>query len=96
MAVNRTGSKRSFGLIGTSVDAPRAMDQDEIALADRGANPFNTAAERGIAPADLIGLPSPPLDTIPSITNLASAVDVALSPGNESQPRIAPRLPTMT
>lgn len=96
VAVNRSGSKRSFGLLGTSVDAPRALDAAETALADRGTNPFNTAPERGVAPAGLLGLPTRPLNAIGQITDLASAVDVALSLGDETQPRVAPRLPIMT
>lgn len=95
VAVNRTGSKRSYGLLSTTVAAPRAPDAAETALAGRGTNPFNTAPERGIAPAGLLGLPSPALSTVPPITDLASAVDAALSLGDESQPRVAPRLPTM-
>jgi hypothetical protein len=97
IAVNRSGSKRSFGLLGTPVDAPRAMDANELVLADRGTNSFNSAPERGVAPSGLVGLPSPQLNTIPSdIADLASAVNVALGLGDESQPRGAPRLPTMT
>lgn len=96
VAANRIGGKRSFGLLGTDVAFPRAMDAAETALASRGTNAFNTAPERGIAPAGLLGLPAPALNTIPPITDLASAVDVALSLGDESQPRVAPRLPTMT
>ncbi len=96
VAVNRSGRKRSFGLLSTPVGAPRALDAAETALADRGTNPFNTAPERGVAPAGLLGLPAPALSTVPVITDLASAVDAALSLGDESQPRVAPRLPTMT
>ena len=96
IAVNRSGSKRSFGLIGTTVAAARDMNAEEIVLADRGSNPFNDAAERGIAPAGMLGLPAPALNTLDSITDLNSAVDVALSLGAETQPRVAPRLPTMT
>ena len=73
------------------------MDAAEIALADRGTNSFNTAPQRGISPAGLIGLPSPRLNTIPSnIADLITAANVALGLGDESQPRVAPRLPTMT
>jgi hypothetical protein len=96
IAVNRSGKKRSFGLLGTDVAAPRAPDAAESALADRGANAFNSAPERGIAPAGLLGLPAPALSTIPPITDLNSAIDAALSLGDETQPRVAPRLPTMT
>ena len=97
IAANRTGSKRSFGLLGTRVNGPRALDATEAALAARGSNPFNTAAERGIGPAGLLGLPAPTLSGLPPINDLESAIDVALSLGDESsQPRVAPRLPTMT
>jgi hypothetical protein len=97
VAANRSGGKRSFGLLGTPVDGPRALDAAEAALAARGTNPFNTAPERGNGPAGLLGLPAPALDSVPPITGLASAVDVALSLGDEAtQPRVAPRLPTMT
>lgn len=97
VAVNRSGSKRSFGLLATPVDGPRALDAAEAALAARGVNLFNTAPERGIGPSGLLGLPAPALSGIPPITDLTSAVDVALSLGDESsQPRAAPRLPTMT
>ncbi len=96
VAVNRTGSKRSFGLLGTPVDAPSALSAAEETLAGRGTNQFGLATEQGIAPAGLLGLPTRPLNSIGSITDVASAVDVALSLGNESQPREAPRLPLMT
>ncbi len=96
IAVNRSGSKRSFGLLGSEVEAARAMDQAELALADQGANPFNSAPERSIAPAGLLDLPAPPLNTLPAITDVQSAVDVALNLSDDTQPRIAPRLPIMT
>jgi hypothetical protein len=97
VATNRTGAKRSFGLLGTTVDAPRALDAAEAALAARGTNVFNTAPERGVSPAGLLGLPAPPLVGLPPITGPATAIDVALSLGDENaSPRIAPRLPTMT
>lgn len=96
VAVNRSGAKRSFGLLGASVNAPRALDATELALADRGTNSFNTAPERGIAPAGLLGLPSTPLDALGTITNEVSAIEVVLSLGREEQPRVSPRLPTMT
>ena len=97
IAVNRSGQKRSFGLLGSVVEAPRPLDAAETALAARGTNAFNGAPERGVAPSGLLGLPSPPLSGIPSITGLEGAIDVALSLGDEAaQPRVAPRLPTMT
>ena len=97
IAANRSGAKRSFGLLGTAVAAPRALDATEAALASRGTNPFNTAPERGVAPAGLLGLPAPPLSGLPTITDLAAAIDVAISLGDETaSPRVAPRLPTMT
>ena len=95
IAVNRTERKRSFGLIGTAVEAARAMNAAEAALASRGTNAFNNASERSIAPVGLLGLPGPPLNTLSSITDLESAVNVALDLGNETQPRVAPRLPIM-
>jgi hypothetical protein len=97
VAVNRSGAKRAFGLLGTRVDGPRSLDAAEAALAARGTNSFNNSPERGIGPAGLLGLPAPALDSIPPITGLASAIDVALSLGDEdTQPRVAPRQPTMT
>lgn len=54
------------------------MDAAELILADRGNNSFNTASERGIAPAGLVGFPSHRLSSIDSITDLVSAVNVAL------------------
>jgi hypothetical protein len=96
VAVNRSGEKRSFGLLGTDVAAPADLSAAEAILADKGTNQFGTATEQSIAPAGLLGLPSPPLNTIPVVTDITSAVDVALSLGNESQPRVAPRLPLMT
>jgi hypothetical protein len=97
IAANRSGAKRSFGLLGTTVAAPRALDATETALASRGTNLFNTAPERGVAPAGLLGLPARPLSGLPTITDLASAIDVAISLGDETaSPRVAPRLPTMT
>ena len=96
VAVNRTGSKRSFGLLGTPVDAPSALSAAEEALAGRGTNQFGAAAEQSIAPAGLLGLPTQPLNSITNISDTASAVDAALSLGDESQPRKAPRWPLMT
>jgi hypothetical protein len=97
IAANRTGAKRSFGLLGTTVAAPRALDAAETALASRGTNPFNTAPERGVSPAGVLGLPAPPLSGLPTITDLAAAIDIAISLGDETaSPRVAPRLPTMT
>lgn len=96
VAVNRVGQKRSFGLLGTNVAAPADLSAAERTLSDKGTNQFLTATEQSIAPAGLLGLSTQGLNTLPAITNLASAVDVALSLGNESQPRIAPRLPLMT
>jgi hypothetical protein len=97
IAANRSGAKRSFGLLGTKVEAPRALDAAEAALASRGTNLFNTAPERGVAPAGLLGLPAPPLGGLPTITDLAAAIDIAISLGDETaSPRVAPRLPTMT
>ncbi|MDQ3808753.1 MAG: hypothetical protein M3336_00510, partial [Chloroflexota bacterium] len=97
VAANRSGGKRSFGLLGTTVASPRPLDATETALAGRGTNPFNTAAERGVAPSGLLGLPAPALGGLPPITGLAGAVDTALTLSDEStQPRLAPRLPTMT
>ena len=97
VAANRTGAKRSFGLLGTAVAAPRALDAAETALASRGTNPFNTAPERSVAPAGVLGLPAPPLSGLPTITDLAAAIDIAISLGDETaSPRVAPRLPTMT
>jgi hypothetical protein len=97
IAANRSGAKRSFGLLGTNVEAPRALDAAETALASRGTNLFNTAPERGVSPAGLLGLPAPPLAGLPTITDLAAAVDIAISLGDETaSPRVAPRLPTMT
>ncbi|MEN8202287.1 MAG: hypothetical protein ABFS28_06805 [Bacteroidota bacterium] len=96
IAVNRSGSKRSFGLLNAQVVSGRPMDQAEISLASQGANPYVTASERSVAPAGLLGLPAPPLNTLQSITDVQSAVDLALSLSNETQPRVAPRLPIMT
>ncbi|MEP7142592.1 MAG: hypothetical protein ABI707_06970 [Ferruginibacter sp.] len=96
VAVNRTGGKRSFGLLGTVVSAPADLSASERTLSDKGTNQFGTATEQSTAPAGLLGLPTQGLDTLPVITDVASAVDVALSLGNENQPRVAPRLPLMT
>jgi hypothetical protein len=97
IAANRSAAKRSFGLLGTTVSAPRVLDAAEAELASRGTNPFNTAPERGVAPAGLLGLPAPPLSGLPTITDLAAAIDIAISLGDETvSPRVAPRLPTMT
>ncbi|MCC6725999.1 MAG: hypothetical protein IT258_15950 [Saprospiraceae bacterium] len=96
IAVNRTGAKRSFGLLGTKVNAPQLLAVADAALASNGTNSFDLAQERGIAPSGVLGLPSRPLNLIGSFADLASSVDVALSLGDETQPRQAPRLPMMT
>ena len=95
VAVNRTGKKRSFGFLGTEVSAPAALTPAETTLAGRGTNQFTAATEQSIAPAGLLGLPTAPLSSIGGITDINSAVDVALGLGNEGQPRIPPRLPLM-
>lgn len=96
VAVNRVGQKRSFGLLGVNVSASADLSAAERTLSDKGTNQFGTATEQSIAPAGLLGLPTRGVNTLPAINDVTSAVDVALSLGSESQPRVAPRLPLMT
>ena len=87
MVVTRAGQARLYGNVTASLPAAPTT----TAPTGSGANPFATAARRGITTSAVLGLASSAV----SIPATASPVDAALLLSGEATPRDAPRLPTM-
>jgi hypothetical protein len=85
VVVKRTGEARIYGNVVIGLDPPSTLT-----VPAPGANPFGTAARRGISNAGVLGLTPPPL---PSGTTDLLGVLVALT--GEGVPRDASRLPMM-
>ncbi|HEY1292066.1 MAG TPA: hypothetical protein VGJ60_03145 [Chloroflexota bacterium] len=87
--VNRANQARVFGNVTASI----ALNGQLPALS-AVTNRFVQTTDRGIAPADIIGLAAPPLPP-PTLDSLQGVVDFILDLGGEGDPRQAPTLPTM-
>lgn len=89
MVVKRSGEARLYGnveapIIGTTTAAPPA-----------GANPFATAARRGVSNAGILGLRAPGLPSVSGLPLREALLRVLQALTGETNPRDASRLPTM-
>ncbi len=87
--VNSLNQVRVFGNVTAAIEPPGAAPA--LPAED---NPFDNAADQGVAPAGILGLATPALPPGP-FDNLEAIKNLALALGGEGTPRSAPRLPTM-
>lgn len=89
IVVERSGKKRIFGNLELPLNTTPEVGPAE--LADNG---VATAAKQGVCRAGVLGLRQTS-STLPVITDLNALLNAIVQLGGETQPRDAPRLPTM-